>query len=81
MTQQDDLLQLTLVSQENDEFMVLYKAAKISTFIVSCADVENTTIPVPQLTSMTLAKCIEFMNYYMDNPMSEIPKVFFLILV
>ena len=68
MSEEDNI---TLISQEGDEFQVAVEVAKKSETIKNLIEdigVDDGKIPLPNVTSKILAKVIEYCNWHHENP-------------
>jgi len=69
-------MSVTLVSNDNKEFTIDAGIANTSGFIKTMIEdgLSGDSIPFPDISSNTLSKIVEFMQYYNNNPFEAIEK-------
>ena len=68
---------ITIQCSDNVTFVVEKEALKISNMIYSCiedGDEDDEVLPLLTISSQEFTPILEYMNYYKDNKMAEIPK-------
>jgi S-phase kinase-associated protein 1 len=81
--QNEDNRSVHLISQDGESFDVLWSVGRLSGMVDTMIDKnqdeeEAQEIPLPNVKSAVLAKVVEFMEHYRQEPMNEIAKVVFM---